>query len=88
MISRVGAELVIHGHNHIGSLAWLEGPTGRVPVVGAPSASSRGGTLVQGAEYNMYSIGKGDTGFLLSAERRGLGPEGRIESLGLLPLKT
>jgi hypothetical protein len=36
----------------------------------------------------MYSIGKDDTGFLLSAERRGLGPEGRIESLGLLPLKT
>jgi 3',5'-cyclic AMP phosphodiesterase CpdA len=88
MISRVGAELVIHGHNHVGSLAWLEGPTGRVPVVGAPSASSRGGTLVQGAEYNMYSIGKDDTGFLLSAERRGLGPEGRIESLGLLPLEA
>jgi 3',5'-cyclic AMP phosphodiesterase CpdA len=86
MISRVGADLVIHGHNHVGSLAWLESPAGRVPVVGAPSASSRGGKLTEGAEYNMYSIGKDETGFRLSAERRGLGPDGRIASLGALSL--
>ena len=85
MIGRVGAELVLHGHNHRGSLAWLEGPRGRVPIVGAPSASSRGGTLVEGAEYNMYTIGKDEIGFKLSSERRGL-TDGRIESLGLLSL--
>jgi 3',5'-cyclic AMP phosphodiesterase CpdA len=87
MMARVGAELVLHGHNHVGSLAWLDGPRGAVPVIGAPSASSRGSPLTEGAEYNMYTVGKDATGFLLSAERRGLTPEGRIESLGLLSLK-
>ena len=86
MIGRVGAELVIHGHNHVGSLAWLEGPRGSVPIIGAPSASSLGSTRIERAEYNMYSIGKDGTGFTLTAERRGLAPEGRIGSLGMLAL--
>ena len=88
MIRRAGAELVIHGHNHVGSLAWLQGPKARVPVIGAPSASSRVSPLTHGAEYNMYAIGKEDTGFLLTAERRGITPEGRIASLGMLSLKA
>ena len=41
MIGRVGAELVLHGHNHVGSLAHLDGPRGPMPVIGAPSASAR-----------------------------------------------
>jgi 3',5'-cyclic AMP phosphodiesterase CpdA len=88
MIRRVGAELVLHGHNHIGSLAWLKGPKGRVPVIGAPSASSLGSTRIERAEYNMYSIGRDETGFVLAAERRGLSAEGKIGSLGLLSLKA
>ena len=71
----------------MGSLAWLKGPKGRVPIVGAPSASSLGNTRIERAEYNMYSIGKEKTGFLLTAERRGVNPEGRIGSLGMLSLK-
>ena len=71
----------------MGSLAWLEGPKGRVPVIGAPSASSLGSPLTHGAEYNIYAIGKDETGFLLTAERRGVTPDGRIESLGMLSLK-
>jgi 3',5'-cyclic AMP phosphodiesterase CpdA len=88
MIRRVGAELVIHGHNHVGSLAWLEAPKARVPVIGAPSASSRASPLTHGAEYNMYAISKDETGFLLAAERRGITPDGRMASLGMLSLKA
>jgi 3',5'-cyclic AMP phosphodiesterase CpdA len=86
MLRHVGAELVLHGHNHTGSLAWLDGPKGAVPVIGAPSASSRGNELVPGAEYNLYGIARDKTGFLLSAERRGLDGEGAIVSLGMLAL--
>lgn len=39
VLARHGAELVIHGHNHVNMLAWGEGPSGRFPVIGAPSAS-------------------------------------------------
>ncbi len=39
-IAAAGAELVIHGHDHVRSLAWIDGPRGRVPVIGVPSASA------------------------------------------------
>jgi 3',5'-cyclic AMP phosphodiesterase CpdA len=86
MIARVGAELVVHGHNHVGSLAHLAGPRGPVPVVGAPSASARGGTLIHTAGYHLFAIGRDETGFLLTAERRGLTPDGSVGGLGMLSL--
>ena len=39
-LARQGAELVIHGHDHVHSLIEVEGPQERIPVVGAPSASA------------------------------------------------
>jgi len=86
MIGRVGAELVIHGHNHVGSVAFLDGPGGRVPVIGAPSASARGGEIVHKAGYHLYTIGRDETGFLLSAQLRGLQADGTIGDLGMLSL--
>lgn len=86
MIGRVGAELIVHGHNHVGSLAHLAGPRGPVPVVGAPSASARGGTLTHKAGYHLFTIGQDRTGFFLTAELRGLNPDGSIGGLGMLSL--
>ncbi len=56
-------------------------------MIGAPSASSKASPLTQGAEYNLYTIGADETGFFLTAERRGFGADGRMGSLGMLPLK-
>lgn len=86
MIRRVGAELVLHGHNHVGSLAHIEGPRGPVPVIGAPSASARGGTLTHKAGYHLFTIGQDETGFTLKAELRGLRPNGTVGGMGLLSL--
>jgi 3',5'-cyclic AMP phosphodiesterase CpdA len=86
MIARVGAELIVHGHNHVGSLAHLKGPRGPVPVIGAPSASARGGTLTHRAGYHLFTIDRDETGFLLRAELRGLKPDGSIGGLGMLSL--
>ena len=86
IVGRVGAELILHGHNHVGSLARLAGPRGPVPVVGAPSASARGGTLTHKAGYHLFTIDRDETGFTLQAELRGLTPEGAIGGLGLLSL--
>ena len=75
MIGRVGADLVIHGHNHVGSIAHIEGPRGLVPVVGAPSASARGGTLLHRAGYHLFTI-EGEPGtFRVRGEVRGLDEE-------------
>jgi 3',5'-cyclic AMP phosphodiesterase CpdA len=87
MIRRAGAELVIHGHNHVGSLAWLPGPRAQVPIIGAPSASSRGGGHIERAAYHLYTIGQDETGFLLAAQLRALDHEGKMVSRGMLSLK-
>ncbi|MGP9821213.1 metallophosphoesterase family protein [Salinarimonas sp. NSM] len=79
MIARTGAELVLHGHNHIGSVATIPGPHGPVPVVGAPSASSRGGTITHRAAYYLFDIDEeaGETP-RIRAQLRGLKPDGTI----------
>ena len=40
VLARHGAELVIHGHNHRRMINSLTGPSGAIPIVGAPSASA------------------------------------------------
>jgi 3',5'-cyclic AMP phosphodiesterase CpdA len=64
-----GAELAIHGHNHCNMLAWLactsvaEGPTGRIAVVGAPSASlGRAHRREALARYNLFRIARNPAG--------------------------
>ncbi|WP_046866327.1 metallophosphoesterase family protein [Microvirga massiliensis] len=86
MIARVGAELVLHGHNHVGSLAHLPSPRGPVPIIGGPSASARPGTVQHCAGYHLYTLGRDETGFLLTAELRGPLLEGGIGGLGMLSL--
>jgi len=57
VLTRRGAELVIHGHNHINTLAWLPGASGACPIVGAPSASlGRRYKHEPLARYNLYRI--------------------------------
>lgn len=40
MVQRHGAELILHGHTHQRSRAYLPGPQAPIPVIGAPSASA------------------------------------------------
>lgn len=89
MIARAGADLILHGHNHVGSIAFVEGPGGAaVPVVGAPSASavSHGGTLHRRASYHVYTVRKADDRYVIEAKERGLTEAGAIADLRVLQL--
>jgi 3',5'-cyclic AMP phosphodiesterase CpdA len=56
VLARVGAELVVHGHDHRDEFAELAGPDGRrIPEVGAGSASYAGSTD-RCSRYNVYQI--------------------------------
>jgi 3',5'-cyclic AMP phosphodiesterase CpdA len=57
ILAEHGAELVLHGHNHEQQLMWLDGPNGRIPAVGVPSASAIVSTHDEPAAYNLYRIG-------------------------------
>jgi 3',5'-cyclic AMP phosphodiesterase CpdA len=57
LLVRHGAELVIHGHNHINTLAWCGSGRMRVPIVGAPAAAlARTRTRAPLARHNLYRI--------------------------------
>jgi 3',5'-cyclic AMP phosphodiesterase CpdA len=86
-IRESGAELVLHGHNHMGSVATILGPEERIiPIVGASSASSRGGAIAHRAAYHLFDIAREENGFYLHAEARGLLRDHSIGPIGPLAL--
>ena len=75
-ISRSGAELVIHGHKHFHTVAWLDGRGGRVPLVGVPSASAAPGHGDAPAAYNLYRIDGNHTAWRCEMVSRGFAAAG------------
>src|SRR5262249_14979636 len=71
-IANAGAELVIHGHDHVRSLAYIDGPRGRVPAIGVPSASAVFGKDHDPAGYNLYRIDGRPGAWKCDVERRAL----------------
>ncbi len=56
ILQEEGAELVLHGHNHKRSLAWIESSHGAVPIIGVPSASMTDDGKHEPAAWNTYEI--------------------------------
>jgi 3',5'-cyclic AMP phosphodiesterase CpdA len=89
-IAAAGAELVIHGHDHVRSLAWLpgRGAGARVAVIGVPSASAVAGARHEAAAYNLYRIGGGASPGTWSCEviSRGLRADGTVAEIDRINL--
>ena len=64
------AELLLHGHDHVHSVVFLDGPAGRIPAIGVPSASAMGGEG-DPAAYHLYRIEDGNSGWRCEAVTRG-----------------
>jgi 3',5'-cyclic AMP phosphodiesterase CpdA len=84
-LAEAGAELIIHGHDHVQSLIWIGGKSARVPVIGVPSASASSATRRAGA-YNLYLIGGGPGAWNCEVVTRGLRPSGAVAELNRYPL--
>jgi 3',5'-cyclic AMP phosphodiesterase CpdA len=56
LLKHRGVELILHGHDHVHSTIWIDGPTGRIPVVGVPSASAVAHGRYPAAAYNLFAI--------------------------------
>lgn len=79
VIAQHGAELVLHGHDHLHMLNWLSGPNGtRVPAVGVPSASAAPGTSKDAAAYNLYAIDGAPGAWTCELISRGIGSAGAV----------
>ena len=58
VLARHGAELVLHGHSHTPTVSELQTPAGKIPVVGAPSASELNPQAGRSAQYNIYRMSR------------------------------
>jgi 3',5'-cyclic AMP phosphodiesterase CpdA len=56
LLRRYGVELILHGHDHVHSTMWIEGPQGRIPAIGVPSASAIAHGHHPAAAYNLFAI--------------------------------
>ncbi len=71
VLTRHGAELVLHGHTHRTSLAQIEASSGGIPAIGIPSASARGRKPGRRAQYHIYRVTQTLQGWDLSISARG-----------------
>jgi 3',5'-cyclic AMP phosphodiesterase CpdA len=58
LLKRHGVELILHGHDHVHSTIWIDGPAGKIPAIGVPSASAVAHGRYPAAAYNLFSIAR------------------------------
>jgi 3',5'-cyclic AMP phosphodiesterase CpdA len=56
LLKQHGVQLILHGHDHIHSTMWIDGPDGAIPAIGVPSASALAHGRYPAAAYNLFSI--------------------------------
>jgi 3',5'-cyclic AMP phosphodiesterase CpdA len=81
MLRETGAELVIHGHNHIQSVELHERRNGaNIPIIGVASSSAVPGTMQHKAAYHIYEFTVNEKGATLEMITRGSTDGGMIVS--------
>jgi 3',5'-cyclic AMP phosphodiesterase CpdA len=82
VVRSAGAELILHGHNHVTSVASLPGPRSAVPVVGAAAASLQPRDGMPRGSYILYRIARSKGAFVCDmAERGARSPGGPVETI-------
>ncbi|MEO1265261.1 MAG: metallophosphoesterase [Pseudomonadota bacterium] len=83
VLEKAGAELVIHGHNHVHSERWIKGPERPIPVIGIASASvARSSGHEDLGAYQVYEVARSGNAYSVQVERFGLAePDGHVVAL-------
>ena len=81
LLKQHGVELVLHGHDHVHSTIWVEGPKGTIPAVGVPSASAVAHGRYPDAAYNLFSIERDGDGWRVEQTVRGIDKALRVRQL-------
>jgi 3',5'-cyclic AMP phosphodiesterase CpdA len=81
LLKRLGVELVLHGHDHVHSTIWVDGPNGTIPAIGAPSASALAHGRYPAAAYNLFAIERDGAGWRCEQTVRGFDDALRIREL-------
>jgi len=86
LLARHGVELVLHGHDHVHSTIWIDGPDRKIPVVGVPSASSIAHGNIPAAAYNVFAIARDGNHWRCDMTVRGINDALRVREIRQLRL--
>jgi 3',5'-cyclic AMP phosphodiesterase CpdA len=77
-----GVELILHGHDHVHSTIWIDGPKGLIPAIGVPSASAVAHGRYPAAAYNLFAIARDGAAWRCEQVARGFKQNADIGELG------
>jgi 3',5'-cyclic AMP phosphodiesterase CpdA len=86
LLQRHGVELILHGHDHVHSTIWIDGPKGPIPAVGVPSASALAHGRYPAAAYNLFAIEREGATWRCEQTVRGMDEAMRVKELKRAPL--
>jgi 3',5'-cyclic AMP phosphodiesterase CpdA len=81
LLRQYGVELILHGHDHVHSTIWIEGPNGSIPAIGVPSASALAHGQYPAAAYNLFSIERDGGAWHCKQIVRGMDEKLRVQQL-------
>jgi 3',5'-cyclic AMP phosphodiesterase CpdA len=81
LLKQYGVELILHGHDHVHSTIWIDGPNGPIPAIGVPSASAVAHGRYPGAAYNLFSIERDGAAWRCEQTVRGFKDRPNVEEL-------
>jgi 3',5'-cyclic AMP phosphodiesterase CpdA len=81
LLKRYGVELILHGHDHVHSTMWFDGPKGPIPAIGVPSASAVAHGHYPAAAYNLFSIDRDGDAWRCEQTVRGFDDGLRVREL-------
>ena len=81
LLKRHGVELVLHGHDHVHSTMWIDGPDRAIPAIGVPSASALAHGRYPAAAYNLFSIARDGNGWRCEQTVRGIDDDLQMRQL-------
>ena len=81
LLLQYGVELILHGHDHVHSTIWIDGPNGPIPAIGVPSASALAHGRYPAAAYNLFAIARDGAAWRCEQTVRGIDETMRVREI-------
>jgi 3',5'-cyclic AMP phosphodiesterase CpdA len=81
LLKQHGVDLILHGHDHVHSTSWIDGPDRAIPAVGVPSASALAHGRYPAAAYNLFAIAREGNGWRCDMIVRSLNAAMRVREI-------